>query len=303
MASGISLYGRVRHFLRKFIVHGRVRTMLQWIFAKFQALFIQPTILPYFISFFPYKKTAYAYRIPKLPVPDAKTEAELPHPPETLWLGYGKTIEEYLGSGQEHVGTMRRIMSEAGENFEQGGRILEFGCAAARMMRFLHDLTDKYEIWGTDISAEHIVWCKQHLTPPFNFFTTTQHPHLPFEDGYFDFIYAKSVFTHIDDMTDAWLLELRRILRPGGKFYFTVHDNDTIRVLNEKPDNLTRTLHCRRDFYEKGGFAMFTIGRFMRSQVFYDTEYLTRSLQQIFDVVSVTPEAAGFQTAVVVSKR
>jgi SAM-dependent methyltransferase len=39
---------------------------------------------------------------------------------------------------------------------------------------------------------------------------------LPREDGSFDLIYAFSVFTHISDAWSAWLLELHRLLAPGG---------------------------------------------------------------------------------------
>ena len=47
---------------------------------------------------------------------------------------------------------------------------------------------------------------------------------------------------------------------------------------------------------------MFTIGRFMRSQVFYDTDYLVRTLKPFFETVSVTPEAYGFQTGCVAAE-
>lgn len=54
-------------------------------------------------------------------------------------------------------------------------------------------------------------------TPSFRFVTTTTLPHLPFADGYFHMIHAGSVFTHIADLAEAWLLEIRRVLaRAGG---------------------------------------------------------------------------------------
>jgi ubiquinone/menaquinone biosynthesis C-methylase UbiE len=115
-------------------------------------------------------------------------------------------------------------------------------------------------------------------------------------------IYAGSVFTHIDDLADAWLLELRRIVKPNGRLYITIHDNHTIRVLEEEDHNLSKTLRCRQDYYKNKDFAMFTIGRFMRSQVFYDIDYLKRTLSPFFEVQSVTPEAYGFQTAVVLRR-
>ena len=74
------------------------------------------------------------------------------------------------------------------------------------------------EFWGADISAEHILWANRHLRPPFRFVTTHDPAApLPFGDGSFQMIYAGSVFTHIADLADAWLLELRRVLAPGGR--------------------------------------------------------------------------------------
>src|SRR5688500_6182610 len=87
MASNASMFGRAPYFLRRHIVHGRVRCTLQWIFAKFQALFIQPTILPYFVTFCPFRRTSYAYSLPKNPPRGALGEPGLPTPPENLWLG------------------------------------------------------------------------------------------------------------------------------------------------------------------------------------------------------------------------
>jgi len=226
----------------------------------------------------------------------------LPTPPERLWLGYGKTIDEWLASGKDHVDRMRDILKQAGYEFEPGHRVLELGCAAGRMLRWLHDEAERCEIWGTDISGDHVMWCKQHLSPPFHFFITTTAPHLPFADGYFDFIYAGSVFTHIDDLADAWLLELRRILKPNGRMYITIHDNSTIRVLSEQPYDLSKTLNCRKDYFVDREFGMFTIGRFMRSQVFYDTDYLIQMLKPFFEVQSVTPESYGFQTGMLLRK-
>jgi SAM-dependent methyltransferase len=49
-------------------------------------------------------------------------------------------------------------------------------------------------------------------------------PPLPFEDASFDLVYSISVFTHLDEeMQDAWLNELKRVLRPGGILIITVH--------------------------------------------------------------------------------
>ena len=41
----------------------------------------------------------------------------------------------------------------------------------------------------------------------------------------------------------------------------------------------------------------------MRSQVFVDTDFFTNSLKPFWQVLSVTPEAYGFQTAVLSQKQ
>lgn len=45
--------------------------------------------------------------------------------------------------------------------------------------------------------------------------------------GYFDVAYCFSVFTHLNErMQNLWLLELKRILKPGGILLLTVHGEE-----------------------------------------------------------------------------
>lgn len=178
------------------------------------------------------------------------------------------------------------------------------------MIRHLEPLAATCEIWGTDISSEHIQWCKRNLSPPFRFATTTKIPHLPFADGSFRFIYCGSVFTHIDDLADAWLLELRRILAPDGRLYVTIHDNRTVELMEEasrggsKEQHWLRWVQARRVYQQfKRSFDVIVIGRDNLSQVFYDRDYFCRMAAQAFDLASVTAEAYFYQTAVLLKPR
>ncbi len=72
------------------------------------------------------------------------------------------------------------------------------------------------EFYGCDIDDESIDWLKAHLCPPLHVFLNEETPPLPPPDGYFDLIWAVSVFTHITDHWSAWLLELHRVLKDGG---------------------------------------------------------------------------------------
>ncbi|HWS56165.1 MAG TPA: methyltransferase domain-containing protein [Pyrinomonadaceae bacterium] len=272
-------------------VKGKVRSLASGGPASFQ----ETAYIPY--------KPGRDFQIPRRRAEDpGDGGGALPVPPRELWLGYNYPVH-----GKTHVSRMLEIVYASGFSFEAGDRVLDFGCGAGRMIRHLEDLSETCEIWGTDISAEHIYWCKQHLSPPFYFATTTKVPHLPFEDGSFRLIYCGSLFTHIDDLADAWLLELRRILAPDGRLYLTIHDNHTIELFESGRYDSTELIRLVRsaEIYResKDSFGMFTIGRDNESQVFYDTDYFSKTVRPMFDIISVTPEAYFYQTAFLLKRR
>ena len=241
-----------------------------------------------------------------LPLDDPRPDpTPLPAPPPPLWLGYGRSLDAYLETGRRDVDAMRAVLANSGLDIAACSRILDLGCGAGRMLRWLVDFAPEREIWGTDVSAEHILWCQRHLSPPFRFVTTTSCPHLPFEDRYFDLVYAGSVFTHISELADAWLLEIRRVLRPGGAAYLTVHDRRTIELLEQNPQRpLARRLSALPPdlrFWQQD-FGMFTIERGFGSLVFYDDRFIRRHWSRFFDVSAIVPEAYDFQTAVLLQK-
>jgi SAM-dependent methyltransferase len=96
-----------------------------------------------------------------------------------------------------------------------GKRALDFGCGSARVLRHFLDEAELAELWGCDIDGPSIDWVRANLSPPLRCFQNDVKPPLPIEDGYFDLIWATSVFTHIDRWS-AWLLELHRVLAPDG---------------------------------------------------------------------------------------
>jgi len=267
-------------------------------------------------KFYPYEadQTSFILFKSSRENPDSRNK-ELAVPPQDLWGGYGTTPEYFLNSGRVDVDRMNKILDSSGFRIQDGTRLLDFGCGAGRMMRWLVDIADRCEVWGVDISARHIIWCQEHLSPPFKFAAVTTSPHLPFEDGYFDLIYCGSVFTHIADLADAWLLELKRIGRPGGRLYITVHDKHTADLIINHPekvysdglpvDNGFRSsllLYDKKQKFMSLNFKMFTIARGPESQVFYDIDYLHEHWGRILNVLSITPEAYGYQTAIVLGK-
>jgi ubiquinone/menaquinone biosynthesis C-methylase UbiE len=219
----------------------------------------------------------------------------LPVPPQNLWVGYGQSKEEYIDSGARHVEKMLDLIGTMDLK-----NILEFGTAGGRMIRHFKEYAEQGDVWGVDISAEHINWCKQNLAP-IKFATITTVPHLPFRDDHFDLVFAGSVFTHLDDLSDAWLLELNRVCR--GYIYLTIHDENTIRLLETGPykDSLLARQSRNSAVYQasKNNFEMMTIGRDTNSQTFYTEKHFRMMLEQMFEVVRIEKEAYGSHTAYV----
>ena len=115
-------------------------------------------------------------------------------------------------------------------------RFLDFGCASGRFLR--HALTQSgstTDIWGCDLAPANIEWLKRYLPEEINGVVNSADPNLPFEDSSFDVITAFSVFTHIDQNESDWLLELKRVTRPGGILYLTIHNDATWSTIADRP--------------------------------------------------------------------
>ncbi len=262
----------------------------------------EPTLI-----YFPHLEDSHSYVISKKKEKHELCELNLPVPPQNLWLGYGNNIKEYL-FGKNQIEKMLKILGASGFELKEKKRILDFGCGAGRMIRWLKPFSEKNEIWGTDISSEHIYWANQYLNPPFNFAATTTIPHLPFEDRYFDLIYAGSVFSHIDDLATAWLLELRRISTENSRLYITINDKNSLKLLNSVPyykDLWLSEFIKSNPLYEenKDKFGLFVGGRGPASQVFYDVDFFCDSVRSFYEVLSVNPEAYGFQTGILLKRK
>ena len=136
------------------------------------------------------------------------------------WLNVCEAIERYMSPTVE----------------KQRLRLMDFGCATGRFLRHSYVFgQDKIDSWGCDFAPANVAWAKQHLDPNIKIILNSDVPHLPFSDGYFDVVTAFSVFTHIDILEDAWLLELRRITNPNGLLYLTIQNEATWSKIVDRP--------------------------------------------------------------------
>ncbi len=102
-----------------------------------------------------------------------------------------------------------------------GRRALDFGCGVGRILRPAAASEPDCEFWGCDIDRPSIAWLGADA-PGLHLLTNGARPPLDLPGGQFDLIWAFSVFTHLTESWSAWLLELDRLLKPGGTLIATV---------------------------------------------------------------------------------
>jgi SAM-dependent methyltransferase len=145
-------------------------------------------------------------------------------PPPDLLQRIGPMGEQDPVGVYEETGRLHRQLLEATlpEKWSwQGKRVLDFGCGIGRMLQQFRPEAEEAEFWGCDLDRPSLDWLERNLSPPFRFFESTEIAGLPQEDGYFDLIYAFSVYTHFTDNWASWLLEHHRVLADGGFLFAT----------------------------------------------------------------------------------
>ena len=192
--------------------------------------------------------------------------------------------ESFLRTGEILAQDIRDLCALEGRDIFSHQRILDFGCGSGRVIRNFQDAPPSCELYGTDIDAELVTWCREHLQG-IRWSTNGFQPPLPYHSDTFDLIYAVSVFTHLnEEFQRAWLAELRRVAKPGATVILTVHGEYVIGTL---PAVYQNRVHS-------DGF-MFLTGATGRLKLdglpdFYQTayhtqEYIEREWSAYFEVV------------------
>ncbi len=152
--------------------------------------------------------------------------------------------EGFLAVSREFFGYFTR--PDIGK-VQPGERILDIGSGVGRMaIPFADYLKPEGGYWGFDIDRRGVAWCHRHLSkkhPNFHFrFVDLYNKYynkkgklqpsafrFPYEDGFFDFAFATSVFTHMfTGDVRHYLDEIHRVLRPGGRALVTFFAIDAL---------------------------------------------------------------------------
>jgi SAM-dependent methyltransferase len=139
--------------------------------------------------------------------------------------------ERFYYSGIMHAKFLKSLIVQLSNGSHLN--IGEWGCGPGRIVRHLTELFDPRSVtwYGTDNDNHAVEWCRSHI-PNARFYHNGLLPPLPFDTGFFDIVFARSVFTHLSyPKQRVWIGELHRITRKGGYILFTTHGNRFTRNL------------------------------------------------------------------------
>jgi SAM-dependent methyltransferase/predicted O-methyltransferase YrrM len=221
---------------------------------------------------------------------------------------YGPDHFSYWASGLQDA---RYLFDAAAQHGTPLNSYLDLGCASGRVLRHMALERPGIRAVGCDINRLHVEWCNAHLPPNCMTFQNHSVPSLPLEDNSIDMVSAFSVFTHIEALETAWLAEIRRVLRPGGLAWITVHTEHTLAEMTEdwplwKPvmDHPKAATHldAQRNFVGDRLVMRWQAQRSYSSNVFYKSEYLESRWTRILDLVELRRRFPTFQDVMLMRK-
>jgi SAM-dependent methyltransferase len=216
---------------------------------------------------------------------------------------YGTRHLEYWLSGFRDA---RKVI--AATNLSRNPRILDFGGASGRVIRHVRNRFPEGTFFLSDINPDHVRLVRHLLGGSITAFQNSSTAALPFPDGFFDCIFAFSVFTHLDTEDIGWLLELRRITREGGCIYVTIHDEATWQDL---PNTYVGTISLQNPDFAAYYDAHATLRQKVvhrykeevdyNCNVFLPKDYLESHWFPLFKSASINPLAHEYQSAVLMN--
>jgi SAM-dependent methyltransferase len=139
-------------------------------------------------------------------------------------------VEAYKSSAMNVIANIEATLDAAQRDFAEVKSWLDFGCGYGRVIRFLVQRTDRKWIYAADVIKSAVDFCANE----FGVNPVYSHSALGRLDlRSFDFIYAISVLTHLNEENSIEFLRLaHQALNSGGIVLFTTHGRASLEHLS-----------------------------------------------------------------------
>ena len=230
---------------------------------------------------------------------------------------FGDKDYEYWVCGLSDYFLLQQVCKDEGVPFNQDLAYADLGAASGRVVRhFIANHRKAKEFWGIDLNRNNIDWMRKYLPKNLNCFQNTSLPHLPLPDASLDMVSAFSVFAHIEDFEQAWLYEIRRILKPGGICVISFYgerlwheldgDHFIYRWLFDHNNHILNW-DIKEELFQSPmpkPRVAFTFDERQpnRPSVFFSDSYIHDSFGRAMEVRKIIPRAHVFQDVVVLRK-
>jgi len=161
-------------------------------------------------------------------------QIEMPDTAEMQRIGSGDS-EMFLQQGTRMAKVLAENITEFFGHVPPDLKILDFGCGVGRVLLPLVNLVDAQ--WhACDVNDRAIDYLSRTV-PKARVTVSDYHPPLPFADNTFDCVYSISIWTHLPVALQLpWLIEIRRVLRPGGLAMISTAGPHVVNVRRERGD-------------------------------------------------------------------
>ena len=218
------------------------------------------------------------------------------HPPEHLRLRVhgGRDLEGYLRLGQVISSDINNLIATQAVRVPAAAKVLDFGSGPGRVATWLKQGHSDWQLFGTDIDAEAVAWARTNLADVATFECNSPTPPLRHPDGYFEFVYSISIFTHLpESLQDAWLQDLARVTRKGCYLALTTHAEHLLPPAVKMP--------AEGFLYAVGPGTEGLPGFYQTS--FQTSDYVRRVWSRHFSIEQIMPRGlAGHQDLVICRK-
>lgn len=208
---------------------------------------------------------------------------------------------------------------------QPGWRIVDFGSCWGRICRFFMRDVPLDRIQGVDVEPGFVDECNR-LFNSSNFSVCPAIPPSTFKDSSINLISAYSVFSHLSEAAFmAWMMDFRRVLKPGGFVAFTSRSEPFFRYCESLRDNggelssyqkalgdLVPGIGDFNERFESGDFIFVTqkgvagggaMNESFYGETFVSPSYVEKHLGSLFEITEFKKVGAKYDQSLFVLKK